>query len=73
VISGFCRIGERCFFGVNASVADKISIEKDTFVSLGSVINKNSSIPGAILRGNPARVSKISAYRYFNVAQNGMG
>jgi sugar O-acyltransferase (sialic acid O-acetyltransferase NeuD family) len=70
VISGFCKIGIRCFFGVNASIADKVIIEKDTFVGLGSVINKSSSNPGAIITGNPAKISKVSAYRYFKVAQN---
>lgn len=70
VVSGFCKVGARCFLGVNSSLADQVSIGKDTFVGLGSAINKTCSTVGAIITGNPAKISKVSAYRYFKLAQN---
>ncbi|HJE66774.1 MAG TPA: acetyltransferase [Campylobacter avium] len=66
VISGFCEVGENTFMGVNSCVADSVTIAKDNFIALGSVINKNTE-ENKIYRGNPAEASKISAKKFCKV------
>lgn len=69
VISGYCRIGAGGFLGVNATFADKVSIGPDSFVAAGAMIGKSSDTPGGFYRGNPAELSKVSAYRYFKIPE----
>ncbi len=66
VVSGFCEIKENSFVGVNSSIADNIIIEKDNFVALGSVINKNTE-ENKVYRGNPAVAANVSAKRFCGV------
>ncbi len=68
VISGFCEIGENSFLGVNSCIADSVKIAKDNFITLGSVINKNTQ-ENTIYRGNPAEASKISAKKFCKVKE----
>src|SRR5262249_42972293 len=42
VISGFCRIGERTFMGVNSCVADNRTIAPDCVVGAGAVVVKDT-------------------------------
>lgn len=67
VISGYCRIGRRCFLGVNATFADHVAIGDDCFVALASVVNKSYEEPGQMLTGHPAVPSKVTSYRFFKV------
>ncbi len=58
VISGCCAIEEYCFFGVNATVRDEVSVAHDTLVGMGVSIAKDTQ-PFEVYRsaGNePARV-----------------
>lgn len=68
VISGFCEVKENCFIGVNASVADNVIIGKDNFISLGTVINRNTE-ENCIYKGNPAVISKVSSKRFCRVKE----
>ena len=40
-ISGHVKIGERCFFGVNSTVADFIEIGSDVMVGMGACVASN--------------------------------
>ena len=42
VISGCCRIGEFCFFGVNSSVRDEATIARETLVGMGVALTKDT-------------------------------
>lgn len=66
VISGFCEIGENSFIGVNAAVADGVKIEKDNFIAMGAVINKNTE-ENSIYRGNPATKMPLPAKKFCKV------
>ncbi len=66
VISGYCSIGKYCFMGVNATIADNIIIEKDNFIGLGAVINKNTDENGFYI-GNPAEKKSVPATRFCKV------
>src|SRR4051794_5228480 len=46
VISGFCRVGERSFMGVNACVGDNRTIARDCVVGAGAVVVKDTAERG---------------------------
>lgn len=59
-LCGNVRVGESTLIGAGTVVAPNLTIGKNCMIAAGSVITKN--IPNnAIVRGNPARVIKISA------------
>jgi sugar O-acyltransferase (sialic acid O-acetyltransferase NeuD family) len=66
VISGFCEIGKFSFLGVNSTLADKIILQDDNFISMGAVISKNTEKDG-LYRGNPAKKHKLGAKRFCKV------
>ena len=66
-VSGYCKIGRRCFLGVNTSLADHVHIAADCFIAVGATVNKKALEPGSFLKGTPAEVAKVSAYRYFKI------
>jgi UDP-3-O-[3-hydroxymyristoyl] glucosamine N-acyltransferase len=54
VISGFNRIGENVFFGVNSTTRNRITIGNNCMIGMGAAIM--SDVPdGAFMLGNPAR------------------
>jgi sugar O-acyltransferase (sialic acid O-acetyltransferase NeuD family) len=65
VISGFCKIGQNAFLGVNTSFNDSIDFGKDGVTGNGTVVVKNTE-PGMIYFGNPAKAIK-SSYEAFDV------
>lgn len=68
VISGFCRVGESSFVGVNATFNDQIQVEKDCIIGSGAVVTKNTK-PGLVYVGNPARpLEKLNSYKVFKVS-----
>jgi sugar O-acyltransferase (sialic acid O-acetyltransferase NeuD family) len=54
VLSGHCHVKERCWFGVNSTIRDGLTIEEGTLVAMGSLITKNTESFGFYL-GNPAK------------------
>ena len=66
VVSGFCRVGAYSFIGVNAALADKVTIGADNFIGMGSVINKDT-VQNGFYVGNPAELRKLSAKRFCKV------
>jgi sugar O-acyltransferase (sialic acid O-acetyltransferase NeuD family) len=68
VISGFCSVGEYSFLGINASVANGVSIARDNLISMAAVVSASTE-PDRIYQGNPAEQRKIAATRYFRVKE----
>jgi sugar O-acyltransferase (sialic acid O-acetyltransferase NeuD family) len=66
VVSGFCRIQEYSFVGVNATIADRVTIARDCFIGAGCVISKNTE-PGKIYHAAPAQVAKVGSLRFMKV------
>lgn len=55
VISGNCKIGKRCFLGVNSTIKDFIEIGDDSFIAMGSSIIKNISA-GSVVVGAQSNI-----------------
>lgn len=68
VISGFCSIGESSFLGVNATLADEVSIAKDNFICAGAIVGESTE-ENQIYRGAPSAVAKVSARRFLRVSE----
>ncbi|RYC30013.1 acetyltransferase [Lichenibacterium minor] len=66
VISGYCKVGDHSFLGVNAAVADGVSIAADNYVAMGSVVQKDTQEDG-VYQGNPAERRNLSAKRFCKV------
>lgn len=49
VISGNCKIGKRCFFGVNATLKDFLTIGDDVFIAMDSSVTKDLPSDSVIL------------------------
>lgn len=61
-ITGYAKIGQRVFFGSNATVLPKVQIEDDAVIGAGSVVMRKVK-KGTTVFGNPAKAvfSKESA------------
>jgi len=66
VLSGFCEVGEYSFLGVNATVANNITIGKDCWVGPGALIVKNTE-PQSFYKASPAEPARITTHRYFKI------
>lgn len=66
VISGFCTIGEYSYLGVNATVSNGVTIKRDNFLAMGSVVSQSTE-PDRIYQGSPAEARKIPATRFYRV------
>ncbi len=70
VISGFCKIGQGSFIGVNATVGDKVSIARDTVLGAGALTVKNIEDVGQVYVGSPARRLGRTSYEQFGVEED---
>lgn len=52
VVSGFVKIKNNCFLGVNATLRDAITVEKETLIGAGAIITSDTIEKGVYL---PAR------------------
>jgi len=66
VVSGFCRIQQYSFVGVNATIADRVTIARDCFIGAGCVIAKDTE-PGKIYQAAPPQVAKVGSLRFMKV------
>jgi len=57
VVSGYTRIGPRCFIGVNATLRNSITIAAESLIGAGAVIMKDTVEKGVYL---PARAELFS-------------
>lgn len=53
-IAGFCRVGRRCFVGINSTLRDNIHVVDDATIGAGAVVARNITNSG-IYVGVPAR------------------
>lgn len=72
VISGFCHIGSGCFLGVNATVGDHITIEKDIVLGAGSLVVKDLLEIGQVYIGSPAKLLGRTSYQQFGIEWEAM-
>jgi len=54
VVSGFCKIEDYCYFGVNSTLVDHVNIGRGTLVGAGTLILKDTE-GDSVYVGNPAR------------------
>lgn len=67
VISGNCIIKSNSFLGVNTTVVDGITIEKDNWIDAGCLIKKNTK-QGQIYRSNNISLShNVDVYKFFKI------
>ena len=53
-VAGFVKTGERCFFGINTTISDSISIIAQTQTGAAAVVIKNITFSGVYV-GNPIK------------------
>lgn len=68
VISGFCKVGRNTFMGVNATMANNITVSEDNWIGPGVTIIKDTD-PGQLFKGEQPETAKISALRFFKVKE----
>lgn len=61
VLSGHCEVNNYCFFGVNATIRDAISLAEGTLVAMSASITKNT-LPWGSYIGNPAKKHAKPSY-----------
>jgi UDP-3-O-[3-hydroxymyristoyl] glucosamine N-acyltransferase len=66
VISGFCRIREYCFMGVNSSVANNVIIGINNWIAPGVSIMKNTA-DGTLFKPPTVEESTVTAPRFFRL------
>ena len=66
VISGFCDIGENTFMGVNATVANNVTIGKDNWLGPNAIVMKDSE-PATLFKTTQTEPAKVSTLRFFKV------
>lgn len=69
VISGFCRIGQGSFIGVNATLGDNVVLGKDTVFGAAAVTVKSLPDAAGVYIGSPARKLDRTSYQQFNVEE----
>lgn len=60
VLSGHCTVEPYCFFGVNATIRDGLTLAEGSFIAMAAAIMKNTEAWG-VYRGNPGKKSDISS------------
>ena len=59
VISGYCEIGDNCFFGVNSTTYDQVKISNFSTIGAGSLIKKNTQINDVYAKSPTKKLKKI--------------
>ena len=52
--NGFCEVGENCFLGSGAVIADNVKVAKDNFITMAAAVRKNTD-EDSIYEGIPAK------------------
>jgi sugar O-acyltransferase (sialic acid O-acetyltransferase NeuD family) len=66
VVSGYCRIQESSFVGVNATIADRVTVARDCFIGAGCVIGRDTQ-PGKIYQAPAPQIAKVGSLRFMKV------
>jgi len=69
-IAGFCHVGMNCFLGGGCLIGENIRVGKDNYISMGTVLSKNTR-DNSIYRGNPAKKVKDFSATYFCQVKEG--
>lgn len=67
VVSGFCRVGAYSFLGVNATLANKVTLGRDNWLGPGTTVMKDTP-DGALFKSEQPEPARVSAPRFFRVA-----
>jgi len=67
VVSGFCRIGAYSFLGVNATLANNVTLGRDNWLGPGTTVMKDTP-DGALFKAEQPEPARVSAPRFFRVA-----
>lgn len=67
VVSGFCRVGESSFLGVNATIANNVTLGRDNWLGPNTVVMKDTA-DGALFRAEQPEPARVNALRFFKVA-----
>jgi sugar O-acyltransferase (sialic acid O-acetyltransferase NeuD family) len=68
VVSGFCRIGESSFLGVNVTIANNVTIAKDNWVGLGVTLWRDTE-PDQFFKIEPVKAASVTARRFMKVPE----
>jgi len=60
VISGFVKVKSYCFFGVNSTIRDAITINRETLIAAGAIITKDTVEKGVYLPAKSSLIDKKS-------------
>jgi sugar O-acyltransferase (sialic acid O-acetyltransferase NeuD family) len=66
VISGFCNIGPSTFIGVNATLANNVTLGEDNWIGPSVTIMRDTE-PNQLFRTEQPEPAKVSAKRFFKV------
>ena len=66
MVSGFVEIGEYCFVGVNATIANNVAVQKNCLIGAGAVILKDTQA-GKIYGSQMTPPRETSAFAYFGM------
>lgn len=65
VVSGYCHIGAGSFIGVNATLGDCVTLNRDIVLGAGSLTVKDLTEAGKVYVGSPAKLTGKSSYEQF--------
>lgn len=60
VLSGHCIVEPFSFFGVNATIRDRIHIAEGTLIAMSASVTKDTE-PWGVYKGNPAKKGEVSS------------
>jgi sugar O-acyltransferase (sialic acid O-acetyltransferase NeuD family) len=60
VLSGHCVVEPFCFFGVNATIADGLTIGEGTLVAMSAAVGRDTD-PWGVYQGVPAKKREVSS------------
>jgi sugar O-acyltransferase (sialic acid O-acetyltransferase NeuD family) len=66
VVSGFCRIGPRCFLGVNSTFANNVTVGADCWIGPNSYVGADVG-ENLIFRVDATAPSPVSAKRFLRI------
>jgi len=69
VVSGFCTVGNSSFLGVNAALANNITIGADNWIGPGVTITSDTE-PGQLFKGEQPAPSKVGTKRFFKLKED---
>lgn len=69
VISGFCNIGPSTFIGVNATLANNVTLREDNWIGPNVTIMRDIE-PNQLFGAEQPEPAKVSARRFFKLREN---